>query len=258
MDRYQRCNSFFYLLLTLVASCSMFLIRLVNRTGMLGQGNLLRDEALDSAELLEPLFHPSSTCSQPEILRKGAQVKEVQLLRIENIAVPACYLVVGVVQGLSGPLLNVYPLDLGASEAAQVTLSTIVILPATIKIFYGFLSDSFPIRGSRRKPYMFLGWTTVSTTMLVLLFSTNLEMSYDKDGIPMPPSQAPSIEVLSGLFFFLGVGLWLADVMGDSLVVRLGITVVYLRQLTCKLGAKRPASLIYFALHDNTGRKGKT
>ena len=47
--------------------------------------------------------------------------REVQLMRYENIAVPACYLLVGLLQGLSGPFTNVYPLDLNASEAQQVS-----------------------------------------------------------------------------------------------------------------------------------------
>jgi hypothetical protein len=47
--------------------------------------------------------------------------REVQLMRPENIAVPACYLLVGLLQGLSGPFTNVYPLDLNASEAQQVS-----------------------------------------------------------------------------------------------------------------------------------------
>lgn len=46
--------------------------------------------------------------------------RDVQLMRPENIAVPACYLLVGLLQGLSGPFTNVYPLDLNASEAQQV------------------------------------------------------------------------------------------------------------------------------------------
>lgn len=150
---------------------------------------------------------------------------EVNLWRIENLAVPACYGGVGFVQGLCGPLMNVYPLDLGATEAAQVTLSTVIIVPATLKVLYGFLSDCVPIAGARRKPYMFLGWAMVSCTMTLLLVSTDLSMSYvlvGKDNnytIPVPPPGAPSIAYLSGLFFLLGVGLWLADVMGDSLVV---------------------------------------
>jgi len=166
--------------------------------------------------------------------------QELQLYRIENMAVPACYLAVGIVQGLVGPLLNVYPIDLGATEAAQMTLSTVVILPATFKIMYGFLSDSLPIRGARRKPYMLLGWLLVSATMVSLWMTSNLSMDYqydeeehnileeNKEGSnsygnhlyhkPIPPSFAPSIESLMGSFLLLGVGLWMADVMGDSLV----------------------------------------
>lgn len=47
--------------------------------------------------------------------------KTIQLYRWENLAIPACYLLVGVLQGLSGPFTNVYPLDLNASEAQQVS-----------------------------------------------------------------------------------------------------------------------------------------
>ena len=47
--------------------------------------------------------------------------RAVQLLRKENIAVPACYLCVGLLQGLSGPFINVYPRFLEATEAQQVS-----------------------------------------------------------------------------------------------------------------------------------------
>jgi hypothetical protein len=49
--------------------------------------------------------------------------KSIQLYRWENLAIPACYLLVGVLQGLSGPFTNVYPLDLNASEAQQVSIA---------------------------------------------------------------------------------------------------------------------------------------
>jgi hypothetical protein len=55
--------------------------------------------------------------------------REVQLLRPENIAVPVCYLLVGILQGLLSPLINVLPLDLGATEAQQTTMSSIKSLP---------------------------------------------------------------------------------------------------------------------------------
>ena len=53
--------------------------------------------------------------------------RDVQLMRPENIAVPACYLLVGLLQGLSGPFTNVYPLDLNASEAQQVKSFEIIL-----------------------------------------------------------------------------------------------------------------------------------
>jgi len=152
---------------------------------------------------------------------------QVRLLRIENIAIPACYLTVGVVQGLTGPLLNVYPLNLGATEAAQVTLSTIVSFPSIFKILYGFLSDSVPICGMRRKPYMILGWIMVTSAMAALILMCDLSMSYDDSSMPVPPKAAPSIKFLSGMFFLLGVGLWLADVTGDSLVVCMAVSQEY-------------------------------
>lgn len=194
---------------------------------MLGEDcTFVRDEALDTAEL-QPLFHSSHSDRKTAELDQSCQAKdslpkEVQLFRLENMAVPCCYLLVGITQGLSGILLNVYPLDLNATEAEQVTLSTVVVFPSTIKVLYGFLSDSLPILGARRKPYMLLGYCLVSFSMFGLLVSTDLSLEFDGNSA-VAPDNAPSVELLSALFFMLGVGLWFADVMGDSLVVS-GIT----------------------------------
>ena len=32
-------------------------------------------------------------------------------------------------------------------------------LPWSFKLVYGFVSDNFPIRNMRRKPYFIIGWT---------------------------------------------------------------------------------------------------
>ena len=148
--------------------------------------------------------------------------------------------------GLSRPLLNVYPLDLGAGEAQQATIGLVVMMPATLKIIFGFLSDNFPILGYRRKPYMLIGWLMVSTIMILLHQSSDLSMEYDvTSGSAQPPPGAPSVELLSLAFFGFGVGMWMwvrtflleycttllgshthllpshrADVMGDSIMVR--------------------------------------
>jgi len=139
--------------------------------------------------------------------------RECQLLRRENIAIPACYLLVGLMQGLSGPLVNVYPLDLGATEAQQVTLSSIRSLPASFKLVFGFWSDNVPLRGYRRKSYMMLGWLVCSLSLVILMLGSDLSIASD-----VVPEGAPSIPFLSVTLLGFGTGFWLADVMGDSVV----------------------------------------
>lgn len=164
----------------------------------------------------------SSLLSQ--LLYSEGTPRELQLLRRENIGLLVCYLVVGTMQGLVRPLLNVYPIDLGANEAQQTTLSTIATLPAAFKLMYGFLSDNVPIMGYRRKPYMLFGWLLTSFCMMILMSRANLTMEYysdeDKNGKPRPPIDSPSIQLLTVVFFPLGLGMWLADVMADSLVAQ--------------------------------------
>ena len=135
--------------------------------------------------------------------------EELQLFRRENILIPACYLCVGLCQGLNRPLLNVYPLDLGANEAQQATIGLVLMIPATMKIIFGFLSDNFPILGYRRKSYMLIGWLSVTLIMLVLHQSADLTMSYDEEGDSIPPKDAPSIEFLSLAFLFSSIGMWM-------------------------------------------------
>jgi hypothetical protein len=152
--------------------------------------------------------------------------RSCQLLRKENIAIPACYLLVGILQGLIGPLINVYPLDLGATEAQQTTLSSIRSLPASFKLVFGFISDNFPVLGYRRKSYMLMGWFLAAASMASLLLFTDLSLPeeeyMDEDGNEATrniiPENAPSIPLLSLTTLLFGTGFWLADVMGDSVV----------------------------------------
>ena len=152
--------------------------------------------------------------------------RECQLLRMENLAIPACYLCVGLLQGLSGPLINVYPLDLGATEAQQTTLSSIKSLPAAFKLIFGFVSDNFPILGYRRKSYMLFGWLLASLSMFILMGGSNLSLEeeeyIDSNGErstrSVAPDDAPSIPFLSLQILLFGTGFWVADVMGDSVV----------------------------------------
>lgn len=159
--------------------------------------------------------------------------RTVQLFRPENIAVPACYLLVGLLQGLSGPFTNVYPLDLNASEAQQATISSLKSLPSTFKLAFGFLSDNFPLGGYRRKSYMLIGWAVTSLSMCLLLLFSDLstktaELNQDdnleeENGRYLPVATdevgaPPSIPFLSFTLLMFGTGFWFADVMGDSIV----------------------------------------
>ena len=172
--------------------------------------------------------------------------RAVQLFRPENIAVPACYLLVGLLQGLSGPFTNVYPLDLNASEAQQATISSLKSLPSTFKLAFGFLSDNVPLFGYRRKSYMLLGWGLTSLSMFALLFFSDLSMEAVKvmnaqnsidagndddtanrylqtaaafdDSASALVGTPPSIPFLSFSLLLFGTGFWFADVMGDSIV----------------------------------------
>mmetsp|Transcript_14458 Transcript_14458/g.29723 ORF Transcript_14458/g.29723 Transcript_14458/m.29723 type:complete len:549 (+) Transcript_14458:1-1647(+) len=129
----------------------------------------------------------------------------VQLLRRENIVIPACYFLVGALQGLSGALMNVYPVDLGATEAQQTTIVGLRGLPASFKLIYGFISDGNLLFGYRRKSYMFLGWGLASLTMVLLFLN-------------IKANGKPSIDFLSIIYFLFGFGFWYADVMADSVV----------------------------------------
>ena len=152
--------------------------------------------------------------------------RQCQLLRPENIAIPFCYLLVGILSGLLGPLINVYPLDLGATEAQQTTLGSIRSLPACFKLLFGFISDNVPIIGYRRKSYMLIGWALAAVSMSYLLLFSDLslieEEYVDDSGTvssrTVTPDNAPSIPCLSLVTLVFGTGFWMADVMADSVV----------------------------------------
>ena len=186
------------------------------------------DDAVHRMEVFETEYYePSSPSSSWEDwLYPPSLPRSCQLLRRENIAIPACYLLVGILQGLSGPLIKVYPLDLGATEAQQTTLSSIRSLPASFKLVFGFISDNFPFGGYRRKSYMSIGWGLAAASMMSLILTTDLTLGeevYIKDDgstavRSVAPENAPSIPFLSLCMLLFGTGFWMADVMGDSVV----------------------------------------
>ena len=63
------------------------------------------------------------------------------------------------IKGLMAPFVNVYPLDLNATEAQQATVSALRGLPASLKLAFGFMSDNYPLLGYRRKSVRFSGYS---------------------------------------------------------------------------------------------------
>ncbi len=88
------------------------------------------------------------------------------------MGMPLTYLTVGFVYGGQGALLfPIFKLLLRVDNNYYNALGSIVYLFWGFKIFYGFLSDSVPIFGMRRKPYIFLGW-------LLSAISTGIQATY--------------------------------------------------------------------------------
>jgi len=185
----------------------------------------MEKEGMDFAHVQEPSCLPEWL---DHFLYPPSLPRTCQLLRVENIAVPACYLLVGLLLGLSSPLINAYPLDLGASEAQQTSISAIRSLPASFKLIFGFLSDSKPLMGYRRKSYMMVGWMLCGGSYLLLFLGSNLNMQLGERGCSaksqvdqqeaIPPDDAPSMPFLSFCALMAETGMWFADVMGDSIV----------------------------------------
>ena len=158
--------------------------------------------------------------------------RSIQLWRYNNICIPISYLAVGIMQGMLRPLLNVYPIDLGATEAQQTMIASIATLPSALKIIFGFISDNVPILGYRRKPYMLLGWICTIGSMIVLLYYTDLSVPTKNDlsnpnirqslqhQTPNNQKDLPSMEWLMITFFISGSGMWIADVMADAFVAQ--------------------------------------
>ncbi|KAG7385844.1 hypothetical protein PHYPSEUDO_000995 [Phytophthora pseudosyringae] len=141
-------------------------------------------------------------------------------------------LVYGVLPSTIYPFMQAY---LNASGAQVVTASTLVVLPWSFKVFYGVLSDCFPLFGYRRRPYMIIGWT-ICVAMLLAMGCSRVGRPYflDPSARDISPSDyTPEIEarlnrhavseggVYVVLMMFAAFGYVLADVCADGVVVEL-------------------------------------
>ena len=91
---------------------------------------------------------------------------------------------------------------LGATPGQQSVVTGLMSLPWALKIMCGFLSDSTPIFGLRRKPYFIIGWSSFVLCNLVLVFLVT-----------------PSLPALAIFIYLQMQSFVLADVCTDAMIV---------------------------------------
>ena len=89
------------------------------------------------------------------------------------------------------------------TPAQMAAIFGVVSVPWCLKPLYGFISDSYPIAGYRRRPYMILGAFLSACMWIILPFCPHDEF------------------VVTLVMTLSSVGLCIADVMADSLLVEI-------------------------------------
>jgi MFS family permease len=121
----------------------------------------------------------------------------------DNIGIFSSYLAVGFSMYFILTPLNFYMIDvLDATPGEQSIIIGLTNLPWALKMFCGFITDSYPIYGLRRKPYLLGGWLLYCLCNLVLAVVVK-----------------PNLAVLA-LFIFLQTWAFIqADVCTDAMIV---------------------------------------
>lgn len=78
------------------------------------------------------------------------------------------------IQGLSDLAMSyLYKDDLKLEPFEVTRITSIISIPWILKPIYGFISDSFPVFGYRRKPYLFIFGITLSLSWLFMSYYVN-------------------------------------------------------------------------------------
>ncbi|GMF40155.1 unnamed protein product [Phytophthora fragariaefolia] len=153
-----------------------------------------------------------------------------------NIGLLYQYAVVGFIAGVLPstiyPFLQMY---LNCSGAQVATATTLVSLPLSFKVFFGIISDCFPVLGYRRRPYMVIGWI-ISVAMLLVMACLPIGKPYYTDASDRDvdvSDYTPEIESRINydapsqggkyvmLMFFTAVGYVLSDACADAIMAGL-------------------------------------
>uniref|UniRef100_K3WBP9 Major facilitator superfamily (MFS) profile domain-containing protein n=1 Tax=Globisporangium ultimum (strain ATCC 200006 / CBS 805.95 / DAOM BR144) TaxID=431595 RepID=K3WBP9_GLOUD len=194
---------------------------------------MLGTSGLSPRRSYEKLRHGFDDMFEGGALRDGGAPR---LFSRDYIGLVAQYAAVGLIDGvLPGvvyPFLQNY-LNLDGTETT--TAATLVQLAWSFKVFYGMLSDCFPIYGYRRRPYMIIGWS-IAIAMLIIMAATPAGEPYYSDPsirdikpenltvaqiATLNPSAAQSGYKYIIPMMLCAFGYLIADVCADGIVVEL-------------------------------------
>eukprot|EP00606_Chrysophyceae_sp_TOSAG23-5_P000703 GSChrysophyteH2.ASY1.ANO1.1193.1 assembled CDS len=131
-------------------------------------------------------------------------VNPCDLWNMSNIGMPITYFTVGVLQTLSMTPTNIYLVkEIDAEPRIQNTVRILCSIPWSLKVFVGFLSDSFPLFGYQRKSYLLLG-----CFIYVISFLYYVAIGEE------------SAQTLAIIMLFSSLGLVFMDVMSDTMCVQ--------------------------------------
>lgn len=138
------------------------------------------------------------------------------------------YFTVGIVSGgLPATQYGLFICYLNVPAYVASAAAVVAMLPWSLKVFFALLSDTTPIAGYRRRPYMCIGWT-VSVASLVVLAATPLPPPYycfQADGQYDQTEVCNASAAHSGAFTIIfmmlaAIGYIMADVAADALTVQ--------------------------------------
>ncbi|ETV92952.1 hypothetical protein H310_12949 [Aphanomyces invadans] len=150
-------------------------------------------------------------------LREGGALNysspEVLVLLFQYAVVGVC---IGGIGGMKLPVLTYY---FGLESATISAASGLMSLGWSFKVFYGMLSDCFPIMGYSRKPYILLGWTLTAICFVIIALkpagdAVNGDSS--AEDIKSAQSHGSLLALLCAVACFCYI---MADVACDAMVV---------------------------------------
>ncbi|CAK4184783.1 unnamed protein product [Aphanomyces euteiches] len=150
-------------------------------------------------------------------LREGGELvytsPEVLVLLFQYATVGIIY---GTFNNLSLPILTYY---FHMTPPSIASAKGLISLGWSLKVFYGMLSDCFPIMGYKRKPFILIGWTLTAISLIIIACkSAGSAVTADspEDDRQKAQSNGSTLALLVTIACFCYI---MADVSSDALVV---------------------------------------